>query len=310
MPFKFYHYLISFFLIALLLQGCDMNTVDTLNNDINCICGIEDKIKPNQYIARFKYITPKAHLITVSIQSNIYSLQYDSNTDWYWDNQVTGIKDLNNHSGNCAIVEFKEQLNTRLITEFRLLPSVEVKSNMEIDFEEFNKNTKLSKTNPDKVVIIDSRLPEVYSAGYVPGSINIPFTEISKGKSDFKLPKNKDSLLIFYCDGKNCKRSPLSAEIAKEKGYKNIKVYHNGFPDWEENQKASFVKSSFIVNSLKNNEPVLYIDIRNSAEIGHIPGAIAINKDYIQQYKSQVPNDNLHFKMLRIVVFRNFSKSP
>jgi rhodanese-related sulfurtransferase len=305
MHWKFHYYLASIILLVLSLPSCDMNSIDATYNDINCICGIEDKIKPNQYIARFKYITPKAHLISISIQSNLYSLQYDSNTDWYWDKSVTGIRDLNNHSENCAIVEFHQQQNTKLVTAFHLLPSVEVRSNREIKFEEFKDKLKKSRSNPDDVVVIDSRLPEVYNAGYVPGAINIPFAELENEKSASKLPENKNSLLIFYCDGKNCKRSPLSAETASKKGYQNIKVYHNGFPDWEKNQQASFVKPAFVINSIKNNEPIVYVDIRNSAEIGHIPGAIAINKNNIEQFRAQFPKNNFFLKMLRIVVYGN-----
>ncbi len=48
-------------------------------------------------------------------------------------------------------------------------------------------------------VLIDSRLPDEYQAGHIPGAINIP-AERMKDEAAL-LPKNKKTPIIFYCRG-------------------------------------------------------------------------------------------------------------
>ncbi len=48
-------------------------------------------------------------------------------------------------------------------------------------------------------VLIDSRLPDEYQAGHIPGAINIP-AERMKDEAE-RLPKNKKTPIIFYCRG-------------------------------------------------------------------------------------------------------------
>ncbi len=49
------------------------------------------------------------------------------------------------------------------------------------------------------VVLIDSRLPDEYQAGHIPGAINIPAERIKLEAS--RLPKDKKAPIIFYCRG-------------------------------------------------------------------------------------------------------------
>jgi hypothetical protein len=47
--------------------------------------------------------------------------------------------------------------------------------------------------------LIDSRPPHLYNEGHIPGAVNIPFPKMTKMMG--KLPKDKDQLVIFYCQG-------------------------------------------------------------------------------------------------------------
>lgn len=86
---------------------------------------------------------------------------------------------------------------------------------------------------PDKAkeaVIIDSRPARKFKEGNIPASINIPeslFEEMAD-----RLPKDKNTILIFYCGGIKCPLSHKSAFAAEKLGYTNIKVYAAGYPDW------------------------------------------------------------------------------
>jgi rhodanese-related sulfurtransferase len=49
------------------------------------------------------------------------------------------------------------------------------------------------------VVLIDSRLPDEYKAGHIPGAINIPAERMKFEAA--RLPKDKATPIIFYCRG-------------------------------------------------------------------------------------------------------------
>jgi rhodanese-related sulfurtransferase len=84
---------------------------------------------------------------------------------------------------------------------------------------------------PDGVMIIDSRpTARKYDLGHIPTAINIPDSQFEKLLD--KLPADKDTLLIFYCDGPECLLSHNSAFKAEKLGYTRVHVYAAGYPDW------------------------------------------------------------------------------
>lgn len=50
-----------------------------------------------------------------------------------------------------------------------------------------------------RFALVDSRLPEEYVQGHIPGAVNIPAERMKAERS--KLPKDKSILLVFYCRG-------------------------------------------------------------------------------------------------------------
>ncbi len=87
----------------------------------------------------------------------------------------------------------------------------------------------------DDVVLIDSRPDRVFAKGSIPGAINIPDNKFDAAR----LPADKNKPLIFFCGGLICDLSDKSAEKAKKLGYKNVRVYTEGFPAWAEANKAA-----------------------------------------------------------------------
>jgi rhodanese-related sulfurtransferase len=49
------------------------------------------------------------------------------------------------------------------------------------------------------IVLIDTRTPEEYQAGHIPGAINIPAERMRAEAA--RLPKDKSTPVIFYCRG-------------------------------------------------------------------------------------------------------------
>jgi 3-mercaptopyruvate sulfurtransferase SseA len=53
---------------------------------------------------------------------------------------------------------------------------------------------------PANVMLVDARpYKGKYAKGHIPGAVSIPFSNFDKNID--KLPKDKDSILIFYCQG-------------------------------------------------------------------------------------------------------------
>lgn len=81
-----------------------------------------------------------------------------------------------------------------------------------------------------KVVLIDSRLPEEYQQAHLPGAISIPAERMKLEAK--KLPKDKATPLILYCRGAGCTLSRTAATAAMEMGYTYLMIYQAGMPDW------------------------------------------------------------------------------
>ncbi len=60
-------------------------------------------------------------------------------------------------------------------------------------------DVKSMMTGKKKAVLIDSRSPEEYREGHIPGAINIPAEEMKAQAGH--LPSEKSRPLIFYCRG-------------------------------------------------------------------------------------------------------------
>jgi len=46
-----------------------------------------------------------------------------------------------------------------------------------------------------------------------------------------KLPSDKKVLIVFYCNGHGCWRSPKAAKAAVKMGYENVGWLRDGFPE-------------------------------------------------------------------------------
>ena len=62
--------------------------------------------------------------------------------------------------------------------------------------------------------------------------MSLPFSSFAKMSN--LLPADKDALVVFYCGGLKCPLSHKSAFAAEKLGYKNIKVFAKGYPEWVE----------------------------------------------------------------------------
>lgn len=82
------------------------------------------------------------------------------------------------------------------------------------------------------LVVIDARNPEEYQEVHIKGAISIPEPKFAEHAC--LLPTDKAATLVFYCNGVKCGKSKKAAVKAQAFGYKNILVYAEGMPVWEE----------------------------------------------------------------------------
>ena len=79
------------------------------------------------------------------------------------------------------------------------------------------------KAEGKPVTWVDSRDPDEFAAGHVPGSINIPLSE--KDSAVEKLPRT--GTIVIYCIH-SAHRAPALARILEAQGVKDIRVVEGG----------------------------------------------------------------------------------
>ena len=105
----------------------------------------------------------------------------------------------------------------------------------------------------DSILVVDSRTPEWVARGTIPGSVNIPWDQLSAGHSDpFTIAEileerlgaqNQEGLwdfsgaktLVLFCNGMWCGQSPTNIRTLLKFGYPadKLKWYRGGMQDWQ-----------------------------------------------------------------------------
>jgi len=83
------------------------------------------------------------------------------------------------------------------------------------------------------VLFVDARTRDDYDKGHIKGAASLPVEEFWDRIADFQKTYADTLLLITYCSGRECSDSHDLATNLEQVGYKNIKVYIDGFPAWD-----------------------------------------------------------------------------
>jgi rhodanese-related sulfurtransferase len=145
---------------------------------------------------------------------------------------------------------------------------------------------------PEGVMIIDSRpFKPKYYKGHIPTAISIPDSQFDKMTD--KLSQDKNTLLIFYCEGPTWKLSHKSARKAEELGYKNVKVFADGYPGWLKAGNYGSVSVEYVAEQIEANEMML-VDSRPKKpkyDKGYIPSAISLPDSEFDKLQGKLPRD-------------------
>ncbi|KAI5854258.1 Rhodanese-like domain-containing protein [Tricharina praecox] len=103
----------------------------------------------------------------------------------------------------------------------------------------FTSISSLVQSPSAKTVLVDVREPSEFSAGAIPGAINLPIASAPDALSlppdefedrfGFQKPE-KSSELVFYC--KAGIRSAAAARLALQEGYEHVGEYPGSWMDW------------------------------------------------------------------------------
>ena len=141
-----------------------------------------------------------------------------------------------------------------------------------------------------KAILVDARPNPKYLSGTIPSSLNIPDTQIDKyvGQLD-KVAKDKE--IIVFCGGWECEKSPIVAAHLKGLGFKNVKLYQAGEPEWA--AKNYLEIGTPVAKAAFEKHGALFMDARPSGKFmaETIPGALYMNDEELDKLSGRFPAD-------------------
>ncbi len=84
--------------------------------------------------------------------------------------------------------------------------------------------------NPD-MAIIDSRKKLEYVKGHIEGAVSLLDTEMTEHDLEY-IVTNKESAILFYCNGVRCLRSSNAIVKVQNWGYSHIYWIRGGWKEW------------------------------------------------------------------------------
>jgi glyoxylase-like metal-dependent hydrolase (beta-lactamase superfamily II)/rhodanese-related sulfurtransferase len=146
--------------------------------------------------------------------------------------------------------------------------------------------------NDTGAVILDTRIAQVFSEGFIPNSINIGVDGQFAPWVGALLPDVNQALLIIAEKGKEEEVLKRLARV----GYDNVLGYlDGGFESWKamngETQEVDRITAETFASELKKD--TIVIDVRKPGEFEaeHVEGAINIPLDFINEQMASFPKD-------------------
>jgi rhodanese-related sulfurtransferase len=239
------------------------------------VCNNCHKPAPGTVAGYFENVAFKSQSIQIGIDASKEIVRFDEKTVKILDagdaKKPEHLREV--RKGHEVRIAFVERDGQKWATEVSFKGPVKVAKEDLVDYAFVH---KLVEQGTGKFVLIDSRPLPRFQQGTIPGAINVPYPAWDKVVN--RLPADKDTLLVFFCQGVTCQMSPLSQRKAIALGYRNTKVYHEGVPEWERKDylvtRPQFVKEAYIDKDI----PVVILDVRSVEEStsGHIVGAVSM----------------------------------
>lgn len=92
------------------------------------------------------------------------------------------------------------------------------------------------------VTLYDTRVAAEYAEAHIKGAKSLPYKEKSakavtfdKSQDEFpidKLPADRNTAVIFYCNAGDCWKSYKASKVAVDAGFKRVHWFRGGIPEW------------------------------------------------------------------------------
>lgn len=239
----------------------------------------------------------------VQVDEDVWDIAYDSSTKL--DKNLTTIKEL--ADDRIIMVRFKEDGGKNVATEVSY--KTPMKFNAPEKVIEIDELAALLKKDPKKAnyMLLDVRGVSYYEEGHLPRAVVLPNYRFAKYKD--RLPKDKNTLIVTYCNGYTCSMSPNFYRVLTEGyGYKNVKMFTAGFPAWRTTGLPVHTEPEFLKYVMDNGKPNSYvlIDLRSKEKASkeHIPGAANFPASFVEALYNALPSD----RKARIILYSDNMK--
>ncbi len=235
---------------------------------------------PNVIRGPLDSVSFKAQIITIDVGTHKEAIRFDETTKV---KNMKDLEDLRNFRGRGFMVFYEMRNGTKhalQITRFDVLKLI--KPEDRVTKEDLKKIIQERKD----VVIFDSRPLPAYQEAHIPGAKPLPAPAFDQLKNN--LPHDKNTPIIYYCVG-GC-LSPTNYLRTKALGYRNVKVYFGGFPDWSQTE-YSITTPQWLKRAIDEQFSYVLIDLRprEKAKEGYIPTAVNIPFSELDKAKEQFP---------------------
>ena len=160
----------------------------------NCMKCHQNFGKMNNVIAgNLSNASLKANSIQMKINNQLEMVKFTPET------KISNVPDMKAlKSGMAMRVHYKINGSDRVATEIVVKPKIKVPPEQLMTVKEL---IKLVEMGPEKgaYTLVDSRPTPGYMKGHIPTAVSMPFPKMKEMMD--KLPKEKDRLVIFYCQG-------------------------------------------------------------------------------------------------------------
>jgi len=263
----------------------------TAKSTIPQVCLNCHQAKPATLQGLFENVAFKSKSIQLKIDANTEIVRFDEATIKVVDVDKVGKGDMLRDiaKGREARIEFVEKDGVKNATLISFKGPIKLAPEKLVNYEQV---LALVEKGPaqSNAVLIDSRPLPRFQEGTIPGAINLPYPAFDKFVD--RLPKEKDKLIVFFCQGVTCMMSPNSTRRAEGMGYTNVKVYRDGAPEWLEKNvgviSAPFVKDAWIDKDI----PHVLVDVRPASTVardGFIPGAVNVPVSQVPAVLATLP---------------------
>ncbi|MFM2446588.1 MAG: hypothetical protein RI936_1035, partial [Pseudomonadota bacterium] len=258
------------------------------------VCGTCHKPAPNQVSGYFDNVAFKTNSIQLNLGNAVEIIRFDPKTLKVVDAGAAKTPEFLREvkKGHETRIDYVEKDGAKVATSISFKGPIKIAQEKLILYPEV---AKLVEQGPEKgnFTLIDSRPLPRFQEGTIPGSINLPYPAWDKFVG--RLPTDKNKLLVFYCQGVTCMMSPNSLIKAEALGYKNVKVYREGWPEWTE-KNVGVLAPAFLKEAwLDKDIPHVLIDARPAVvdARGHIKGSVNIPPEKIKDALKTFPDKKL-----------------